>query len=204
VRDCFALLDEPRRPWLDPDLLKQKFLCLSAQFHPDRVHRASDEEKRGAQLRYAELNAAYNCLREPKERLGHLLELERGAKPKEIQDIPPGLMDRFLEVSQLCRQADEVLAEKGRVTSPLLKVEMFERAQEWSEKLAATQRQIHSLREGLITELRELDARWLVVGDSALEAREDLLQRLEELHRLFSYFTRWGGQIQERIVQMAF
>ena len=30
------------------------------------------------------------------------------------------------------------------------------------------------------------------------------LHRLEELHQLFSYFARWSGQIQERIVQISF
>jgi DnaJ-domain-containing protein 1 len=203
VRDCFALLDEPRRPWLDPDSLKRKFLSLSAQSHPDRVHSASDEEKRAAQQRYAELNAAYNCLREPKDRLAHLVELEQGAKPKEIQDIPSALMDRFLEVSQLCRQTDGFLAEKGRVTSPLLKVEMFQRAQEWSEKLSASQRQMNSWHESLLAELKELDARW-IAGKSAAAAGESALKAIEELYRLLSYFTRWRGQIQERIVQLAF
>ena len=203
MTDCFALFNEPRRPWLDPEALKQKFLTFSAQSHPDRVHNASDAEKGAAQQRYAELNAAYNCLREPKERLAHLLELEQGTKPKEIQDIPPALMDRFLEVSQLCRQADGFLAEKGSVTSPLLKVQMFERAQEWSERLAASQGQISSWHESLLVELRELDARWMSHGERSA-ARELFLQRLEELSRLFSYYTRWSGQIQERIVQFSF
>src|SRR5215472_9636832 len=75
--DYFALLDEPRRPWLDAEPLKEKFLALSATVHPDRVHNLSETERAAAQERYTELNAAYQCLREPKERLHHLLELER-------------------------------------------------------------------------------------------------------------------------------
>ncbi len=97
MNDCFALFDERRRPWIDPDLLKQKFLARSAEFHPDRVHSASTQERRAAQERYTELNTAYNCLRDPKERLAHLLELERGAKPTQVQDIPSGLMSLSLE-----------------------------------------------------------------------------------------------------------
>src|SRR5439155_11517153 len=38
VVDYFELLGEPRRPWIDPGLLKSKFLHRSAQVHPDRVH----------------------------------------------------------------------------------------------------------------------------------------------------------------------
>src|SRR5947209_8387527 len=99
--DYFALLNQPRRPWLDADLLQQTFLALSAEAHPDRVHNAEEANKSRAQHRFTELNAAYNCLREPKTRLRHLLELEAGAKPADMQAIPPQLMNAFLEVSQL-------------------------------------------------------------------------------------------------------
>src|SRR5260370_25010219 len=100
MNDCFALFDERRRPWFDPDSLKQKFLARSAELHPDRVHSASTKEQRAAQERYTEFNAAYNCLRDPNERLAHLLELERWAKPHEVLRIPSGLMSLFLEVGQ--------------------------------------------------------------------------------------------------------
>ena len=69
MTDYFALFDEPRRPWLDTDSLKAKFLALSAQAHPDRVHGAAETDKLAANHRYTELNAAYNCLREPRDRL---------------------------------------------------------------------------------------------------------------------------------------
>src|SRR6266545_1175670 len=107
ARDCvtnhFAVLNEPRRPWLDAELLKGKFLALSASVHPDRVHNLDEAKRAAAQEHYTELNAAYTCLREPKERLRHLLELELGALPKDIQRIPSELMDLSLEIGQACR-----------------------------------------------------------------------------------------------------
>ena len=36
MTDCFALLGEPRCPWLDAEALKSRFLVLSAEAHPDR------------------------------------------------------------------------------------------------------------------------------------------------------------------------
>src|SRR4051794_20311166 len=107
--DYFALLDEPRRPWIEPDQIRSKFLTLSAQVHPDRVHGADEATRQAAQARYAELNAAYNCLREPRDRLRHLLELELGAKPKDVQGVPPDLMALLMEVSRLCREVDAFL-----------------------------------------------------------------------------------------------
>ncbi len=117
--DAFALLDEPRRPWLDAEALKEKFLPLSSAVHPDRTHNAPDAEKQMTTERYAELNAAYTTLREPRNRLLHLLELETGAKPSDIQRIPPGTMDLFVEVGQLCRDIDAFMSERAKVTSPL-------------------------------------------------------------------------------------
>src|SRR5262245_19249321 len=81
VADYFALLSQPRRPWLDPEQLKNRFIELSGQLHPDRVHASSSEEKRLAQQNYTEINAAYQCLLHPRDRLAHLLELEGGKKP---------------------------------------------------------------------------------------------------------------------------
>lgn len=197
--DYFALLDQPRRPWLDTDLLKQKFLALSANSHPDKIHSASDSEKSAASKKFAELNAAYNCLVAPKSRLLHLLELERGSKPADIQQIPNALANVFAEVSMVCSSADRFLVEKNKATSPLLQVQLFERAQEWIEKLNALQKKLGGLQEQLLAKLRSLDSQW-IEGDS--KARESLLNELEELYRLFGYFNRWNRQIQERIVQL--
>ena len=116
--DCFALLNEPRRPQIDLETLKAKFRALSTEAHPDRFHNESDSEKEAVNQRYLELNAAYNCLRQPQERLQHLLELELGTKPDHLQQIPNGAMDLFVEVGQLCRELDGFLREKTRITSP--------------------------------------------------------------------------------------
>jgi curved DNA-binding protein CbpA len=167
--------------------------------HPDRVHQADAIDKRAAQDRYTALNAAYNCLREPKERLRHLLELERGTKPKQVEQIPNGLMDRFFEVGQHCKEADAFLVEKGAVNSPLLKVQLFERDQDLVEKLAGLQKRVQAWNEEALNELKVIDGKW-----DGVEDREALLARLEELYRLFSYFARWSAQIQERVVQLSF
>jgi curved DNA-binding protein CbpA len=200
VPDYFALLDEPRRPWLDPDLLKQKFLARSAKAHPDKLVSTSESEKNAASKKFAQLNAAYNCLAAPKSRLLHLLELERGAKPGDIQQIPDGLADLFAEVATACRKADQFLREKVKASSPLLQVQFFERGQEWVEKLNSLQKKLRDLYERMLAKLKLLDSKW-IAGSSKIRA--DLLDDLEKLYRLFSYFNRWSNQIQERIVQLS-
>jgi curved DNA-binding protein CbpA len=197
--DYFALLKEQRRPWIDPDLLKEKFLALSAEVHPDRVHGAEESDKRAAHERYTELNAAYNCLREPKERLAHLLELETGVKPRQVQNVPSDLMNAFMEITNVCRGADAFLAEKTATTSPLLKLQLFERGQEWTEKLMALQRRTNSWREELLARLKEIDGEW----ERKAGERKGLLELLEKNCQLLGYFGRWSAQIQGRIVQLS-
>jgi DnaJ-domain-containing protein 1 len=198
MTDYFQLLDEPRRPWLDPERLKEKFLQLSAGAHPDRVHAASEAERSEAQRRSTELNAAYHCLREPASRLRHLLELELGAVPPDIQRVPPALMDLSMEIAGLCRQADSFLLEKDRATTALLKVQAFERGQEWTEKLQSLRQKVETLLDSETAALKNLDGQWNDAADHA-----GCLRRLEEICRLLKYFNRWQAQLQERIVRLA-
>jgi DnaJ-domain-containing protein 1 len=204
--DYFSLLNEPRLPWLDPDALKAKFLALSTESHPDRFHGAGDEEKREVNQRFADLNAAFNCLRDPKARLLHLLELESGGKPKDVQRIPPGTMDLFVEVGQICRDVDAFLAEKSKVTSPMLKVPMFEQAMEWTDKLKVLQQKVNLKRDALNAELQLLNPLWAAVPPTGDPARRQALplERLEQTYRILSYIGRWTEQIQERSVLLSF
>jgi len=205
MTDYFALLHQLRLPWIDDESLKSKFLELSATVHPDRVHGASEIEKRSSTQRSAELNAAYNCLRDPKTRLQHLLELEAGAKPKQVEQISPGTMELFLKIGQLCREVDGFLAERNRVTSPVMKVELFERAQEWTDKLQHVRRDLTNQERILTAELKQLNAAWERAPVSGLARASALpLAELERIWRDFSYLGRWTGQIQERIVQLSF
>jgi curved DNA-binding protein CbpA len=200
MTDNFALFNEPRRPWLDPVMLKQKFLALSASLHPDRIHSASEADKLEATKKFTELNAAFNCLTEPKLRLLHLLELELGAKPKDIQTIPATLANLFAEIATCCRNVDGFLAEKNRATSPLIQVQLFGRGQDWVEKLNGLQAKLNGLRAQQTGELKSLDEQWIETG---INSRREILPKVEEVYRLFGYFNRWQSQIQERVVQLS-
>lgn len=205
MTDAFALLSEPRRPWLDADVLKARFLPLSAEVHPDRVHSASEAEKAVANARYAELNAAYNTLREPRDRLLHLLELEAGGKPKDVQRIPPGTMDLFVEVGQTCRDTDEFLKQKSTSESPMVKLRLMQEGLDWLDRLQALQGRVNTKRDELITELRQMNAVWEAAPSVGAPERVAALplERLEQVYRAMSYVARWTEQIQERIVQLA-
>lgn len=197
VMDHFAVLAEPRRPWLDAEALKTKFHVLSAEVHPDRVHEAAPAEKLAAQQRYTELNAAYQCLREPRSRIRHLLELELGAKPSDLTNIPEDLMNLFFAVGKQLRETNTLLAEKAAASSPLLQVELFERAQAAVAPLQELQEQIVARRDLLLAQLKTVDANW-DRGDR--KPTEELLN----LWRWLSFYDRWLGQLHDRVAQLSF
>lgn len=204
MTDRFALLNEPRRPWLEEEALKTKFLSISSSAHPDKAVTGEVDERKSVEQHYAELNAAYQCLRNPRERLKHLLELELGTKPSQVQSVPGELMDCSLAVAQLCRQVDAFLREKATRTSPLLQIQLFERGQEWREKVERLQGGILQQREELLKDLKALDGRWVSSADHGADDRKRLLQQLEELSALLGYFDKWRAQLQERLVQLSF
>ncbi len=202
--DFFALLEEPRRPWVEVEPLKAKFLALSSRVHPDRLHNASDSDKLLATDRYSALNAAYNCLRETKERLGHLLELELEAKPGNVQKIPSASMDLFMEIGNTFREVDVFLAQKAKITSPLIKVQTFEKGMEWTDRLNGVQKRINGSRDEFCNELRGMNAVWESAPSEGAARVEVLpLGRLEEIYRGVSFIARWTEQIQQRIVHLS-
>ena len=176
-------------------------LSLSSECHPDRTHQATAARKQAAQDRFTELNAAYQCLLDPRERLLALIELEFGKRASEVQSIPPDLMSLFLEVGNVCREADAFLTQKATQTSPLLKVQIFEQAQDRIEKLRAVQRQVAESRDALLSDVRRLDYGWDILNASEKESRAG---RLQEMDGLMNYSKRWNAQIQERVVQLSF
>lgn len=205
MTDAFAILSEPRRPWLDADVLKARYLPLATAVHPDRVHGASESEKAAAAERYAALDSAFNILREPRERLLHLLELEAGAKPGDIQRIPPGTMDLFVEVGQTCRDADAFLAKKSTATSPMLKLRLMQEGLDRADTLMALQGRVNLLRDGLAAELQGMGALWDAAPAIGVPDRRAALplERLEQVYRVMSYVARWTEQLQERLVQLS-
>jgi len=205
MTDYFALLNEPRRPWVDAEGLKTKFLTLTGEVHPDRSHNAPEAEKAAANERYVELNTAYRTLSVTRDRLLHLLILELGEKPKEIQNIPPGAMELFVEVGQICKQLDYFLLEKGKMLSPVVQAQLYQRGLEWTDEVQALQESLKEQQTALEKELQAMNAKWESAPASGDAARAGALPlaRLEEIYRSFSYLTKWTAQLQERYVQLA-
>ncbi|MGI9087652.1 MAG: DnaJ domain-containing protein [Chthoniobacterales bacterium] len=185
MTDYFALLEQPRRPWLDPEALKEIFHRQSLQAHPDA--RGPNERS------FTELNQAYQVLRDPKRRLQHLFEIENA--PRAAPAIPAELEKLFPEVARVTQQADAVL-EKARHASnalarSLLKTELL-RTTRTLEEMRQT---LSALYEQASSAVREINHRWEVD-----QARE--FPALHDLYLRFSYLSRWLAELDEKLLQL--
>ena len=114
-----------------PAALKERFARATSESHiPINLRRRPRRNRaRNIEARYAALNQAYQTLIDPRARLLALYELTKGEKPRDVQRIPPGTMDLFKEVGEMCRGLDAFLERKRATTGRL------ERAGLMSEEL---------------------------------------------------------------------
>ena len=194
VQSAYAQFDLQPRPWVDQDALKEKFARATAESHPDRFKHLPEAEQFEAEQRYTSLNRAFQTLRDTKERLLHLFELETGSKPRDIMRIPPGTMDLFVEIGQACQSTDTYLKDKAEAFGALAKAKLAAKGMELLQKLQSLANKVNAWEQGLESELTTIDTAW-TSGDKQTAA-------LETLYRKFSYSSRWKQQLDERIVTL--
>jgi curved DNA-binding protein CbpA len=187
MTDCFALLDEPRRPWLDADSLKEKFHKLSAVHHPD----VAKEEG----VDFSGINAAYRTLSDPKARIRHLLELEFPYALSRNLQIPPDITRLFETMTRERHGVAAFLEKRAALQSPL---EIALLASEKIELLRVLDKLLGVLtkkQEGIFTQLKFLDAVWEQDKAGSLDA-------LVETYQSVSYIGKWTEQVRGDLARL--
>jgi curved DNA-binding protein CbpA len=191
--DYFALLDQPRVPWLDLNELKNTYYQKTLQAHPDAQTTRSRAD--GADATFASLNEAYQVLQDPKRRLHHLLSLE-GAAPSSHQTVPQHLHDLFPVVGALTQRANLLLEKIGttsnRLSQSLLKPQILEVQNETKE----VHKRIQNLFDTSLAELRQINTAWAKHPAEQIKA-------LSNLYVTFAYLTRWLAQLDEITFQLS-
>ena len=184
MTDYFALLQQPRQPWLEPEQLKQKYQQLTLAAHPDRAR--SDESA----LDFATITEGYRVLRDPKLRLQHLLKLE-GHEVSGGQSVPDEFIEIFSQIGTLVRTSDNLLERSANaqnaLSKSLLRAEILDGQRQTQEALTKLER----LQEDILEETRSLNKTWTNESATALPKLSDLQQRL-------AYLARWIDQVRER------
>jgi len=186
----FALFDLEPAPALDAEALKERFARTTSESHPDKFQQAPEAERTAAETRYSELNRAYQTLVDPRQRLLTLYELTKGEKPRDVQRIPPGTMDLFIEVGQICQQFDQFFERKRAAGGALERAALMGEELTLQDTLMTLRGKLEKLGETLEHDLSALDTRWRA-GDKDLNA-------LETVYRKYSYLARWRQQLEER------
>src|SRR5450631_1104994 len=94
--DCFARLDLERRPFLEPEVVKEAFQDRAATAHPDGCGTTREIAE------FAAVELAFRTLRDPKLRLQHLLDLEfPGARSSAAATVPADVAGMFTPASAL-------------------------------------------------------------------------------------------------------
>lgn len=192
--DYFALLDQPRAPWLDSEKLKETYHQKTLQTHPD-VHPRSPGAA-ASDTPFASLNEAYQVLQDPKQRLHHLLSLEGAAPSSADQAVPMQLQDLFPKMGELTQRAN-LLTEKIRSASnalsrSLLKPQVLE-VQRGAKEVREI---IQGLTDASLDQLREINVAW---GTNPTEQ----IEPLSNLYFAFAYLTRWTKQLEEMTFQLS-
>lgn len=190
--DYFALLEQPRRPWLDPECLQEAFREKTLRFHPDA---RAQREDAGADDGFARLNAAYQILQDPKRRLQHLLSLEDGLP--QIATVPKDIADLFPTVAAITQEAAGLKQQIGGTTSALSRSLLEARSMDVRRRINDTLVKLSGLYTQAEAELRRLSQAEAISGDPSW------LQNLQRLYLRFSYLTRWIAQLEEKRTEMA-
>lgn len=189
MTDYFALLQQPRRPWLNAQRLKEKYIQITIAMHPDGQMQKPGEGK--PVVDFADTNEAFRVLVDPKLRLQHLLKLE--GMPTGNDTVPDTLADVFLETGTLIQEIDLLIS---RVTGNALSKAL--REPEILEKRQLTADLVDKLEkmyQGALKELEDLDRLWT--------STHKIEQELTALSSKLAYLTRWLAQLEERKFQLS-
>lgn len=188
MTDLFAVLAQPRRPWLESDALKEKYHALSRAAHPDLPNESANSG-------FDSVNEAYRVLLDPKLRLQHLLALEIGETAAVGRAVPADLQERFLQLGALTQNVrmlqQKMAGAQSELSRSLLRGELKVRQVE----IAQFQNELDAVWTSADEELRRLDEIWV-------RDRAAALGQLPSLYERLSYLTRWREQIREMQLQL--
>ena len=190
MTDYFALLDEPRRPWLEPDELKQKYHRLTLAAHPDTQTESTPSDA------FTELRKGYRTLSDPTQRLLHLLTLEGHAPATNAQSVPDNLADLFLNVGLLNQEIDFVARKLAAATSGLGKSMLTRELLEVQTQVKDQLDRLRGTYDEQLERLRNLNDEWT-------SDRARALTQVAEVYGRITYLSRWIDQLEEKRVQLS-
>ncbi|HEY2615541.1 MAG TPA: DnaJ domain-containing protein [Chthoniobacterales bacterium] len=192
--DYFALLDQPRAPWLDPVRLKEKYHEKTLRTHPDtQTDRRTADNPADS---FARLNEAYQVLQDPKRRLHYLLSLEGCAPSPGDQTIPSQLQDLFPRVATVTERGHALLEKLDRASNSLSRSLLKTQILDVESETKKVRQEIQDLSDTSLAEMCEINIAWAKNSAEQIEA-------VSNLYFAFAYLTRWSEQLDEMTFRLS-
>jgi curved DNA-binding protein CbpA len=188
--DHFAALRQPRRPWLDPEQVKQEYQNLTFARHPDK--QAGDDQPEAG---FDEITDAYRVLSNPRLRLQHLLSLVNEKTDTEKSPITAELTEVFMETATIVNDIDAALREREQAVSALVKSMLKAQIAPLEARANAQLKQLQELYARTMEDLRRADERW---SDHQPRSAE-----LCGLSQRFGFLDKWIAELRERQFQLS-
>ena len=186
--DYFALLDQPRRPWLDPEAVKQAFHRRTLRAHPD-TH-AATAQPTSAEAEFARLNDAHQTLQDPKLRLQHLLALEGHVLGSRFDVVPEEIADLFPQIAETTRAAARAIEKATSASSALTRSLLAGELMQVRSRIDVLLERLNALHESADAALQQISATFAEGDGAALSA-------LQRLYVRYSFLRRWIAQLEE-------
>ncbi len=188
MTDFFALFSQPRQPWIERGVLKERHHQLTRLAHPDVRGPHADQK-------FEDVNEGYRILSDPKLRIEHLLALEGSGNLARDRPLPADLQELFLRIGTLRQAMQRVFTALGDVTSALklslAKNDLLQLQKQTNEMLEELNRSY----DRCLKELRNSNEVWK-------RARQQAIAQLQSLRDRIAYLARWIAQLKEMELQL--
>lgn len=125
--DYFDLLGMPRQYEIDLERLRKNFLALNRRIHPDFFSTEEEDVKAASMRIAAQINSAYETLRDPVQRAEYILHICGGSSSNEDKSVPTDLLGT---VMMLRDEIDEAKQENDQAAIKILMERITVRQQE--------------------------------------------------------------------------
>jgi curved DNA-binding protein CbpA len=181
--DAFAVFGIGRRPLIDESALKESYLELAADRHPD-ASRGDEEE-------FHLVQEAYKTLRDPAMRLRHLLELTFPTFKRDGGDVPHA--EIFMRAGQAVQAARAVSQRLENTSSALARALLSPEIAEALRQIRTASSFVQQADDNLAKQLHDLDSQWPDISPDELSA----------LATAFRFVSRWKSQLSEWEFQLS-
>jgi hypothetical protein len=183
MEDAFAVFGIRRKPVIQEEALRERYLKLSVDRHPD-ASGGKDED-------FHLVQEAYKTLRDPAMRLLHLLELTFPEHQRDSGHAPHA--ELFLRAGNAVQAARAVWQRFEKTSSALARALLSPEIAEALRQIREAFEVVEQAEDELDSELENLDARWPNVSPDELST----------VATSFRFLCRWKSQLSEWEFQLS-